>query len=127
MGVFADSCVLCASVCEGGAIIWALCFDAHLTVGIPQALVVARPASRVLWMSVPQKPGQKAIAGGGKVNQIGLFLEAAPGISLSNLARHSKGPESPPARLLPKVKHEQVLKVWWDFWLDCTQRLSSET
>jgi hypothetical protein len=36
-----------------------------------------------------QHPGQAAIAGGGKVDQLGMFTSAASGISLSNLLRSS--------------------------------------
>lgn len=52
----------------------------------------------------PPHPGQVELPGGGKVNQFGLFTEAAPGISLSNLVSKSKVN----IHLLGKVKPEQV-------------------
>eukprot|EP00959_Pyramimonas_sp_CCMP1952_P091471 1914865-Pyramimonas_sp.AAC.1 len=35
------------------------------------------------------QPAQHAVPGGGKVNQVGMVTEAAPGISLSNLQKSS--------------------------------------
>lgn len=54
----------------------------------------------------PPHPGQVELPGGGKVNQFGLFTEAAPGISLSNLVSKSKVN----IHLLGKVNPEQVSK-----------------
>ena len=49
----------------------------------------ANPEADTPLLCLQQHPAQPAIPGGGKVNQVGLFTEAAPGISMSNLLKSS--------------------------------------
>lgn len=60
-----------------------------------------------VFVCLHQHPGQVELPGGGKVNQFGLFTEAAPGISLSNLISKS----SVNAHLLGKIDSMQIQKV----------------
>jgi len=67
----------------------------------------------------PANPATPAIAGGGKVDQIGLFTTAAPGISVSNLAFTNQKN----LHLLNTIKPDQVMDAaLFDFLFCCQDR-----